>query len=266
MRKITLPEVRQIQLSIMDDIHNYCVTNNIRYSLSGGSLLGGIRHKGFIPWDDDIDIMMPRPDYDKFLKSYSANGKYRIDDHSLNEDYICAFAKVYDPNTFTVGPNIIDDRYVFVDVFPIDGMPEKEDLDKYIDRIQYLVDRLRKRGKYYRYAKSYLKKIEFYCKYLIKTINMPSLNELFGSLNQELAKYDFNGASFAGVSIGQYGKREWMDRKIFEDFELLKFEDREYFGLKEYDVYLSNLYGDYLKLPPEDKRVPAHFVETYIND
>ena len=78
MRKMTLQEIQTVNLELMKDIHAFCVKNNIHYSLAYGSLIGAVRHKGFIPWDDDIDIMMPRPDFERFSHEYKSEKGYRL--------------------------------------------------------------------------------------------------------------------------------------------------------------------------------------------
>ena len=101
MKPITdISEIRAIQLDIMQDIHDFCEQNSIRYFLCAGTLIGAIRHNGYIPWDDDIDIMMPRPDYDRFMDIYnSKGGYYKFIDHKINNKYALPFGKVYDDRT-----------------------------------------------------------------------------------------------------------------------------------------------------------------------
>ncbi len=267
MKKLNSQEVRQKQLYILDDVHDFCVKNNIRYSLSGGSLLGAIRHKGFIPWDDDIDIMMPRDDFERFIKTYiSKRIYYKIDYYTNDPLYVSAFAKVIDCRTHTVGPNIIDDRYVFIDIFPIDGMPDEYEIDDYVESIQQILVNLRKGGKYYKFTPKLLSKGVFFIKYLIKRIYTPSREKCLQKLDSILKKYSMETSTYAGVSIGQYAKREWMEKKIFDNYILLDFEGRKYYGISDYDTYLKNLYHDYMQLPLEKDRIPMHFDNVFIED
>nr|MBD5376419.1 LicD family protein [Bacteroides sp.] len=112
-RLLTIKEVRELQMQIMDDIHNYCSAHNLHYTLTSGTMIGAMRHKGYIPWDDDIDIMMPRPDYEYFMDNYKPGKEYLAAvDHRVDKNYISSFAKVYDTRTFTKSGNIIDNRSV----------------------------------------------------------------------------------------------------------------------------------------------------------
>lgn len=265
MRLLTNQEVRQLQLAIMDDVHEFCIKNNIRYSLGGGTLLGSIRHKGYIPWDDDIDLMMPRPDYERFLKEYKGKEPYfEIDYYTNDPQYISAFAKVIDNRTYTVGPNIIDDKNVFIDIFPVDGMPEKNELKPYVEQIQTILENLRKNGKYYLFEKSLPKKVMFFIKYLIKSLTIPSRKKNFRMLEELIAKYPFGASPHAGVAVSQYSYKEWMELSVFEKFQPSEFEGRQYMILSAYDTYLRGLYNDYMQLPPEDQRVPMHLFEVYL--
>ena len=265
MKKLTEDDVKKLQLDIMDDVHDFCENNGIKYSLCGGSLLGAVRHHGYIPWDDDIDIMMARPDFEKFISEYISDKSYlKIDYYRNNPHYVGAFAKVIDLRTSAEGPNIIDDRHVFIDIFPIDSMPSENEIDGYIEKIREVLTTLRKTGKYYLYASSFLEQVMFYIKYVLKTISLPSRNKCFARLEEIIGAYPYGSTPFAGVSVGQYAKKEWMPKHIFENFQLMDFEGRKYSWISEYDKYLKCLYKDYMTLPPEEQRIGSHFENVWM--
>ena len=101
MKKIETEEMKKLELDMLIDVAKFCDENDIRYYLSGGTLLGAVRHKGFIPWDDDIDISMPRPDYLKFVSTYNGSSEfYQVQSIENNDKYWRTFAKVFDTRTY----------------------------------------------------------------------------------------------------------------------------------------------------------------------
>ena len=131
MKKIEEKELKSIELNILKDIHTFCEMNNLTYYLCGGTLLGAVRHRGFIPWDDDIDIFMPRVDYDRFLTEY-ASKQYTVLCHKNTQGYYLPFAKVVDKSTRIEETLVksIPNCGVYVDVFPIDGFSNNVDTAK----------------------------------------------------------------------------------------------------------------------------------------
>lgn len=123
-RIIELKELKQIQLDILKYVHEFCVQNDIRYFLVYGTLIGAVRHQGYIPWDDDIDICMPRPDYERFLKLFNKNKSgYQVNAFELNDNFPYTFGKVEDLNTtFIEKTDYSFPMGVNIDVFPIDGI------------------------------------------------------------------------------------------------------------------------------------------------
>ena len=132
MKKLTDKEVKQIELDILEYVHNFCEENGLKYIMNYGTLIGAVRHKGFIPWDDDIDISMPRADYEKLIASFPKNGRYKILDHRTSKDYFNNFVKVIDTNTKIVD-NRNDKTYesgLFIDIFPMDRFDDMKAVDK----------------------------------------------------------------------------------------------------------------------------------------
>ena len=125
--KETLDKLHQVELEILDDFVSVCEKHKLRYFLTGGTMLGAIRHKGFIPWDDDIDIGMPREDYDKFIKigSEALGNKYTLDCFELNKKYYLPFAKIKKNNTiFDEGLDDKNHKGIFIDIIPFENVDE----------------------------------------------------------------------------------------------------------------------------------------------
>lgn len=271
MREMTKKEVQQVSLDILKDVHEFCINNGIRYSLSGGTLLGAIRHDGFIPWDDDIDIQLPRPDYDRFIHSYVSEKGYKVCSPELREGkekmmvYPCA--RVYDTKRTRVDtgvmPWITDEVGVWIDILPCDGISAIEaEAKKHLDKIHIL-------GKQARWAgihrtpwsniakgKNKMSKIKFVTKKLITALFC--LNNALDKLIELRAKYDYDASDYF-FAYTHYGMGEWQPKRNIETFELHKFEDAMLYIMSGYDANLHSLYGDYMVLPPENKRVSHDF-------
>ena len=263
-RRLTPAEIKSLQMEILCSIHDFCVNNNIRYSLAYGTLLGAIRHKGYIPWDDDVDIMMPRPDYERFIKLYPGYNKNHTVQTYINDDsYFLAFAKVYDNRTELI---VFPTRTgVFVDIFPVDGLPDSVELTK-----RYYSDKL----------KLIFKDILFTCKnndfrpgnkmlnslkYAAKRLLYPSRKKAIKKLESMIYAYPFESSKYAMVIV-DYDVPPLparLERNIYEQYITVPFEKYNFNVIKEYHHYLQTMYGDYMQLPPEEKRVPGHQADVY---
>lgn len=257
-REVTLAEMREIQLDILRKVHKFCIEHSLRYSLGGGTLLGAIRHKGYIPWDDDIDIMMPRPDYTRFLQEFEGVYSHLSLQHFGN-DITCwiPFAKVYDNRTY------LRERYqqsgVYIDVFPIDGLPKQEKINAFIKKYNYLLYRIIKTTPVHLVTKTYLTTIKYYIKRLLFLGRNEYLHQFFVLVNEN----PFDTSENAGAICGVYGEKEIMRKDIFESFISVPFEGGKYMAIKEYDKYLKQHYGDYMSLPPKEKQVSHHEYKAY---
>lgn len=254
-KELTLQEIRDIQLDILTSIHKICEKHGIRYSLGGGTLLGAVRHQGYIPWDDDIDIMMPRPDYESFLKIYSEEGEYATQDCHHDDTYFFPFAKVYDQRTYL--QELVMRSGVYVDVFPIDGLPDKEKTEEYHQKLTHIVFK-----ELYFSTKTYKiregNKFLLYIKYLLKKCFYFSREKALQHLEELAHSYKFDESKYAGCICGRYGVKEHMPTEVFLSYIELPFEGRHYCAIKDYDSYLKAHYGDYMTLPPVEKRVSNH--------
>lgn len=264
MREIQFEEMKKIELNILIYFTEVCEENNLRYYLGGGTLLGAVRHKGFIPWDDDIDVMMPRPDFQKLLSLSINNENYNIIKPGT-AGYYYNFAKLVDTRTILEEKGIkrIDGLGVYIDIFPLDGMPETPDARK--KRFKEL-NSIRKRinntcllkPKFHRNPFAYLNACRIYNSN--KNIDLSSLQKKY--LDSAL-KNSFDDSEFVFAAGGAYGVRDIFPGKWFEKEIELQFENLSVKAFNGYDFYLTQLYGDYVTLPPEDKRVTPHHSIVY---
>jgi len=272
MKKMTLEEVHQVSLDILKDIHEFCVENNIKYSLSGGTLLGAIRHNGFIPWDDDIDIQMPRPEYERFIHSYKSKNGYCVFSRELDgcDDLNIAFARVCDTKrTYVdmgIGPWKRGQTGVWIDVFPIDGAPSDEILArKKIDKMYFywkLIGISKGRNSInYTSAKTLKLKIRMVLKKMFSFFIPKDIVAKYIEMCQE---YSFEQSSYlANYSTMKNKYREWQPKDSMSNYILHRFEDSDFYIMAGYETSLSSLYGDYMKLPPKEMQVPSDINTFY---
>ena len=255
-----------IQLHILDAIDTWCKAEGIRYSLAYGTLIGAVRHQGYIAWDDDIDLLMPRPDYDKFLNSFHAEQCEVLD---LSQSNVCVetFAKVCWKGTSMVARALGRALWgINVDIFPIDGAPDNG-LEAHYAAM------CRKREWIFRLCPFYKvigkKKMRWFAKYCLKRIRYPHRGNcaaIKASINADLRACRFEDAPLAGAYFGDDDLREFMPRDWFESYTELEFEDKFYPVIAHFDDYLRRLYGNYMELPPEDQRISHHLYDVYLTD
>lgn len=265
MRVVDLKELRQIQLEILDDIHRFCVSESIKYSLCFGTLLGAIRHKGYIPWDDDIDIMMPREDYEKFVSSYKSN-KNEICDLRKHSPSVEIGVKVCRKNTIMTDLALGRSMWgINIDIFAIDGVPS--DIKEHYNNILRMRKTLSRICPFYRVVGK--NRFLWFVKYLTKRLIYPyfgTVPTLKQAIDSKSASFPLHNSAYGGVIIGGYGLREILPVTVFETYCDILFEGRTYMSIADYDTYLSAIYGNYMQLPPEEKRVTHHLYDVFIED
>lgn len=271
MKKMSLKDIQQVSLNILKDVHQFCVDHQISYTLFGGTMIGAIRHQGFIPWDDDVDIAMPRPDYEKFLASYKSNNGYKLFASGTKENFL-AFSRVCEMNDTRVVNEILpwsnQQTGVWIDIFPLDGAPD----DK--DKSVVLLKSLRRRWVKCCYARaahapySSAKNLMGKIKLLIKK---SIYNDTFIPVDYVVRKYIETATKivwgetnhFWNCSYLRYGMREYQEMNDFSYTIQVSFEDSLFFVCNGYDHLMRTKYGDYMQLPPNEKQKSNHALCSY---
>lgn len=240
--------------------------HNLRYYVVGGTMLGAVRHKGFIPWDDDIDIALPRPDYEKLIDLLSEPVDHYVLEapRRSGSDYLYSYAKVYDMNTtLTEIKKKVITRGIFIDVFPLDGIGQTEEdaFNNYkkIDRNSVL---LAMKANVAKKGRKWYKNLATYLAYLIPV----GAKSLTAKLDKMCSARPYDEYEYVGHLTGVYRSKEILKREIYGTPTLYDFEGIKVCGPQKYDEYLTHLYKDWRKLPDEDKRRSEHpFVYLDLN-
>ena len=248
-----LTKLHQHLIMMMDEIHKICLENNIHYSLMGGTLIGAVRHKGFIPWDDDLDIGMMWADYCKFINVVKKLNHEWLEFEIPNENnkVIWSLMKVYDKRTTFIDVLSGTAKGVFIDIFPVTYSGDSIGLSKYHFYYHHIIKSLLVRK--YPNFKGKSKTVDYIITSLAKTVSskwlISKMNKHYNRLNKRPTKYvsDFDGCT-RGIVPAEY----------LASFKLYEFEGRNYYGIQKSHEYLTWVWGDYMRLPPEDKRKPHH--------
>lgn len=253
---MTIKEIQQASLEIMLDVDLFCRTHGIRYSIAYGTLIGAIRHKGFIPWDDDIDIVMPRPDYERFLREYMSGGRFYIPDDS----YI-AFARVCDCEKTTTKDRIPwhkGQSGIWIDIFPIDSVDD--DREKFEEVANEAFHYYRKQLRRRKMKASFWHKNT---KSKLRTVFNLFVRKNAKHFSQEIVKlatkYEYGATSHCGqLCCPDNAVREYFPSSVMDNYIDVEFEGHKLMAIKDYDMVLRETYGDYMQLPAENERVTLH--------
>ena len=247
-------ECKEIQLNILKIISKICKKNNLNYFLCGGTLLGAVRHKGFIPWDDDIDICLPRKDYESLLCILKEQKDFKwlsiIDSSTPN--YYYTFAKAVDNTTVAKMEDNSTNHGIWVDIFPYDNLPQNEKKRNRFLRKCYFF-----RGLIMSVTTDFsAKKIKRkYLKRIMKIITLIiGKNRVLKSYNKTVIKYNDQETEYFGNTFTPYCLNECFKKTWYYSSIELKFEDGSYNCPLNYDEVLKKMYGNYMQLPPINKR------------
>lgn len=262
-------KVQVLTINALNVFIQFCEKHNLRYYFTGGALIGVLRHKGFIPWDDDIDIGMPRADFDRFheiMKSENPVG-YGLCNRFTNPNWHFAMSQFVDLES-VIEINLAEQprtANIWVDVFPLDGLPSNKVLrwlrvkniliHRYLVQIAHItiqVDSHRSRP-------WYEKAILNFCK-VVPVAKLLDTNHILNHLEEVLRKTDFYNSEYCGNMLGRYREKEVVPTKWFGNPINGPFEGRNVMIPEHSKMILEALYGNYMKLPPEKDRV-AHNVK-----
>ncbi len=250
-KELTREEWRQVQLKMLDELHAFCTARELRYSLAFGTLIGAIRHKGFIPWDDDVDIIMPVPDMLR-LKAELKSDNIKYLDIDTEPHFSFGFSRIAHRATFQKTGRSPKMYGVTIDLYPLIPLPKTEN----------------ERQTYFAKGELLLKKRMRYVHLRDALSNRIGIGTILGFDRAVRAYRDhmlFTGCPYEETSVyfilsmGLRRRAKVMyDYDLFQSTQLTEFEGRQYSIISSYDAFLRQFYGDYMQLPPEKDRHPRH--------
>lgn len=246
LKEVSEDESKKIQFEILKYIHDICEENNLQYFLAYGSLLGAVRHSGFIPWDDDIDIYMPISSINELYRLLEKDVRYKMCMPACTDGYFYMYARVIDTRTIL---NIIDfplliKSGISIDIFPLVY------LGNTVDEAQKIMNE------------------SYYEQKRIKNMisEKKTSNEIFRNIRilwDKLEKRNYQDCKYCGNVFGPYGYKEILQSEIFSEKDNYNFENTKFWGPVDSKFYLTHMYGNYLEYPPLDKRKSPHIWKGY---
>jgi lipopolysaccharide cholinephosphotransferase len=265
LKKMSACEVKAVQIAMLRRTASFCEANGIKYFLGYGTLIGAVRHNGFIPWDDDIDIAMPRADYEKFLtiSNGSIDDTINVLEHRRTESYAYPFAKAVNNKTKLIETEMASNYEigVYIDIFPLDSFPagiRGKVFSRYMHTLKSLISFsankfTRKRG----LAKDAVRFIVFKLAKIFPTSFYLNL------MQKRVEKSNQRASPYMSNCVWGYGKREMVSKKIFDDTVQHLFEGELFNIPVGWHEWLTAVYGDYMQLPPVEQRVSNHSFEAF---
>lgn len=238
-------EMKAIELRLLKHFRDTCEQLGLRYYLCGGTLLGAVRHKGYIPWDDDIDVFMPVPDYWKLIEAFQEDEIYKlINEENCQTSYM--FTRLIDKRTVLeeIHYPLRSKTGINIDIFPISGFP-KGDVNEVADFTEEIL-KLRNDWD------------DFWFTYGMKGNQEIVYEQLKTKMKDIMTRYDFDTSQEVGYIVTGKLDRELLARDNFNETVLVEFEGEKYKAPKGYDVYLTNMYGDYMQMPPKEQQESKH--------
>lgn len=257
---LSLREAQMLMVEILDEVDKLCEKHNLRYFLDAGTLIGAVRHKGFIPWDDDVDIGMPREDYDKFLKiAQKELPDYLFLQTFETDKYYDVYpvpCKVRYNGTMFLEEHAKENHKmhngVYIDVFPYDSLPKSNTVYKIQRTLSYNILKSFKRLRDIPETLNFKNKITFsFYKIVTKIFPSKRRRKFFDFL----IKWNDPNSEYMGYGVDTFWSEYVYKKSDYFDLIKLPFEGKEFYAPKNYDAVLTQLYGDYMTMPKEEDRV-----------
>lgn len=267
MKEMNTKEVQQISLELLKEVHEFCVDNNIKYTLFSGTLIGAIRHHGFIPWDDDLDIALPRPEYDKFIHSFKSKRGNKLFAREIQGNKVfITYARLCEmKQTFSddsLFPWTKEKKGIWIDIFPLDGI--EEDNISATSRTEIIYN-IWKFGWKVRWSMAPISKYYSFnnkLKHIIKNILYSIICFISNPWDKHIKmckSLDFEKTNaYSNLAWPGWKMREYCPKHVLDDYILVPFEDSKFYVMKGYDESLRLKYGDYMQMPPIDQRKATH--------
>lgn len=256
MRKLLIGETQRILLGVMVDFDCFCREEGLSYYMIGGTMLGAYRHKGFIPWDDDIDVGMVREEYEKFIVASERFGR-EIKNYRVSDDCDYVITRIYIPGTMIENPSLkytkLDQRLYF-DIFPLDYAPNDVQQQKHQAKMIYKLKKKKGRMDFKIYDRNVIKNG---IKLVLAEILSFRRRQILTALDDEMRK--FSNTNYLCSMGSQYEyKRQLFDMEVYGRPTEYEFEEHKFYGPEKPEIYLNQLYGEnYMQLPPVEKRRSA---------
>lgn len=262
VNEISPSDFKPMMTAILGDIDRWCSERGLRYSLAFGTLIGAVRHKGFIPWDDDIDIWMPRPDYERFIKEYD-HEYFKVLSYMKTPGYSLEYAKVHDSRTIVTEAGVDVGWGISIDIFPVDGIPDRVAGEKLARKVSSARRLLANQRFTYKLKLSRTAGLKKNASIVAGKLIHPFLpvRWVVERVDKVMKAYDYDSCSFIGDFCDL--KPFIVEKSFLENFVDLDFDGHSFKASAEYDRWLKGIFGDYMQLPPEEQRVSNHGIKAY---
>ncbi len=256
MKEIQIDELRELQMQILDYVDAFCRKHGINYTISGGTLLGAIRHGGYIPWDDDMDVQMLRSEYNRFTELWNQqkgeHGCYELINIESGNSMGYPFGKVHDTRTVTyIGE--LERSGVYIDVFPVDYVKDEQDFMSRHEEIKHLYQ---ERALVFRKMRQKTEafNLKSWLQMLFKHVPDKTYNQIAEEINQLAMSCTDVQSPYVFEMISGMKCKHPIPHEVFQEYNDICFENRQYMAVKDFDTYLERTFGDYMTPPPESQR------------